>query len=929
MPRSKSTGQGASQVLSAKPSQPKSTGRRTRVSKTSTSKSKSDSKAAVKSSSSEKVQKSTPATKTPKSSKPTSASYNPNNITNFTDLLAAIDAKSPKIILSDNIIATSNITINHDIVLDLNGHSIISEEITSAARVIDVRSGKVKITGQGKIFAMGERGVAVRVFGAISSGVPDYTHLTIDENVSLFAPNAYGILISPNLGVAYGLVLDFAGQIIARDGICLSNGVRGYEQNAPVIKLRNSAQITADEAAGIALDASGYGTWEIAGAKLHGAIGALMYTGSLKFTQAQIIAGVGAAFQIGDGPSRTLGISVNGGSYVAANEDLIIGERTALKRFSVKDCDFCSEYDHIADEIAEILKLNNVNFRSDVEQVIKELTLPKEPTEEPTESAAASSVAGASTEITEEETKPDVRIEELTTDELLAGFADAEMIIDTSENAPKDLAKPQATAETSDAELEDFFEDQDIAMAEAELEALQPTKKSRKKSKLATAVKLAKSARATKALVTPPVVAAPETLPDPTESENADQTISATVPELIDNTPELTSDVIPKLTDDLTLGLSDEDTDEQEILRELRGEEPDYSAQPTITPSKQPSAPALPAFAAPPEPVHLASEQSVTPPEPVRLITSEQSATPLAPTFMTAEQTAARETLADALVDIRKLRPDDYTAGFAELEQAIARAEAVLADQFAELNDICNAASGLLTAFDGLEERTELLLSDAELDDLFYHGAVLAEMTASPSPNLQNTEQHTAAALNSAAEPPAEPDFTVLNDVLTTISELNLAEYSESSQINLLQTLDYAQNVLLDKYAPQGVVDEIATRLVADMSKLELRRRTHSERPNVQVNAPAPVVNRILPATMLDEMAPTTFWSQGITMIDEQEPCMLDASTRERITRAMRPWAIGLIDLITEPIRNVTKSLKAGARAGMRTYRETLQAMKN
>lgn len=190
--------------------------------------------------------------------------FNENAIQNYQELIAALSAKKVQITLANDIIIEDNILINYDVAINFNGYSIISEESRAAARVLDIRSGEVTLTGRGKIFAMGARSVAIRVFGAISTGVPNYTALTIDEGISLFAPDAYGIIVSPNLGVAYGVTINFSGQIMAHDGICLANGIRGRDQNLPVINIKSEAKITADELNGKALEASGYCRWNIA-----------------------------------------------------------------------------------------------------------------------------------------------------------------------------------------------------------------------------------------------------------------------------------------------------------------------------------------------------------------------------------------------------------------------------------------------------------------------------------------------------------------------------------------------------------------------------------------------------------------------------------------------------------------------------------------
>ncbi len=310
--------------------------------------------------------------------------FNVNSIQSYPELLAALEAEAVQITLGANIIAPDNILINHDVAINFNGYNIISEETNPGARVLDIRSGEVTLTGKGKIFAMGARSVAVRVFGAISIGMPAYTTLTIDDGISLFAPDSYGILISPNLGVAYGLTINLSGEIIARDGIGLSSHIRGREVNLPVINIRSGARITADETLGSALEAAGYANWNIGAAKLTGATGALLKSGQINFSHAEIIATgsahiestapicapaleasdanladaktsepeiepdptpANAAIRIASGTKHDLNVIVEGGSYLGEKSFAVAGDPSSLESFVIKGGDFSGALD--------------------------------------------------------------------------------------------------------------------------------------------------------------------------------------------------------------------------------------------------------------------------------------------------------------------------------------------------------------------------------------------------------------------------------------------------------------------------------------------------------------------------------------------------------------------------------------------------------
>lgn len=717
--------------------------------------------------------------------------FNPNAITSYQELVLALESDCVQLTLANNIIVEDNLLINHDVAINFNGFSLISEDSHSGARVLDIRSGEVSLIGQGKVFAMGPRSVAIRIFGAISSGVPNYTTLTIDEGISLFAPDSYGILISPNLGVAYGLTINYSGQIFAHDGICLSSGVHGHDANLPTINLKSSARITADELSGTAIEAAGYGVWDVSTAKLHGATGASLSSGVLHFQHAQIISG-GPVFRLIESATKDLEVTVDGGNYISVNDSIIAGVTTSLKSFLAKGgAEFCSPSEPIPSEIKPKLTLRkSLIFRNDVENFIDSLT--------PVESAQSKT--------------PD----------------------------------PQSTPEPQDSP-------------------------------------------------------SPAVMPLPVPSSH----------------PQTSSQPKPSIPTELT----DDATDEREIILELTAEKIDRPITPVLA----------------------------VPPKPAQPVTSEQE--------------AARLALSDAISDIRRLSAEDYDVGFTELEQAIQKSEKILKNPLASLADIRDAANGLLHAFDGLEEKDEFSMSDEELDDLFYHGAVLGELTTEVERVKQEkkvkratkkTPQDPKAILKAAqaevgfapvaerpqivrpVTTPQQPltpatNFDILSDALSTIAGLNLNDYSPSSQQLLLSHLASAQEILSDSGSTQDSVDQITASLLADMASLERSQptiQTHSQY-QAKLSSPAPVIKRLIPPTMIDEMSPNSVWSQGITMIDEMAPYSATPQTREKILRAIQPHLRAIASILTKPIRKTSRSLSAGLRAGIRVYRETLHSAKN
>lgn len=774
--------------------------------------------------------------------------HNATTIATFAELLQALTDRAPEIVLTENIIAEENITISHDVEINLNGYSIIANESRATARALDVRSGRVTLRGPGKIFAMGKSSVAIRAFGAISSGVPDYTKVTIGEGVSLFAPDGYGVLISPNLGVAYGLTLDIAGQIFAQSGICLASGVRGYDQNAPVIQIQNGAQIIADDATGAAIEAAGYARWQIAAAELRGAAGVAMGSGGLEFSGTKILASRDECFHILENSEALLEVKLIGGGYAALAGSIIGGTPQPLKRFTAENCNFYTPVSAIPKEFSSIVKRKKVEVHADVTGYLEQLSVASAPDD--------------------------------TEEKLAAAFA-----------------------ETSDFEMDD----------EAEiLDELQH-----------------------------------ETIADDIAPEAEDLSIDALENEIAAEL-DLDDDFETEMTEELALA-DEEDEIEAALQREIdRLDAEEFAEMEDLTVKELAAKPTEPK---PAQPAQLFAPA----PEPAVPFSSEQE--------------AARRALTDAISDIRKLSAEDYDTGFSELEQAIQGAEKILANPLASLAEICEAASVLLSAFDDLEERDETAaMSDTELDELFYHGAVLQEMLKEvrqekPKPHRKHSwhrkptrvlpesvaaagvpelaavleQRRTAAPVSFATSGPTTnntpnpylvPDFSTLSGVLTRIAELDLNSYTQASQAMLLQTLASAEGLLNDPSATQSAIDHLAEKLNTEIAELVPLRQapTTAARYYAELSAPAPLVGTVMASVMIDEMAPNATWSLGVTMIDELAPFVVDATTREKMMRAMQSRLYIIKKSLSQPFLRLKKSLAAGLRAGVKAYKETLHA---
>lgn len=703
------------------------------------------------------------------------------SVSNYSELDRALQDQISEITLTDNVICPENLLVNYDLTINFNGHSLISDESTFGARLLDIRRGNVHLAGQGKVFAMGQRSVAIRIFGAISAGIPSYTTLTVDPGITLFAPDSYGILISPNLGVAYGLTIDFSGRILSRHGICLPDSVHGRDLNPPVIHLHDGAVITADELNGTALTASGFGYWHIDHAELRGYTGALLAHGTLDFHDTHIITSApdqSFAFQLEPiSDPADLAVTIDGGAYISERAPVISGEPQTIKSFQIQSGEFRSPRRRPAAALMKKLTVDQakVNFASDVQTFLAQLP----------------AITPLVTEV-----------------EPLSEFA----------TAPDPL----------------------------------------------------------------PVVPAP--LP------SDDSSLSAAMP-------------APKPTDS------------------------------SSTASPETNAPL-------------------------------------------DDLTAARVALSDALAEIRQLNPDDYEVGFTTLQDAIHQADLVLSNASSSLIDIRDTASQLLSAFDQLEERTELSLTDSELDELFYQGSVLRELSAetpdqkslkpqkstkAPKPSkLQKSKKvkksrpvkvasesildqlsdqgdfiaSNPSVLDSFAPEPEDLthallDFSQISYIFQKVSELDLGRYTVASQTPLLRELDRIQPIIADPETTQATLDTITDQLSTYLSNLRpVRNTNHILYSNQSLSSPAPLLGSLIPAAMFDALEPEPIWSLGVTMIDEQTPFITDETTRRRLQRSTRSRFIVLVGHLTDPLRAFAKNFTTACRAGLDVYRVNRRAAK-
>ena len=260
-----------------------------------------------------------------------------------TEFVSALqDSRVFQITLKNDIVTTRNLEISRHLILDLGGFNITS--LKENICVLDIKHGSVLITGKGSIVAYGLKGTAVCVKGATTSDNENYAEVLIDENIKLFAPNYYGLLVAPNFKAAYGATIDFRGTMVAQDGFCINGGIRGRGKNIPLIKIADQTRITVDENAGVAIHAAGYGRWEIGASEITGATGIVAQSGNLTLNGTKIIATgeyveadsaddsltmIGAVLQSGKAinPDHSVEVTVNGGEYTSLRSYLFAETR--------------------------------------------------------------------------------------------------------------------------------------------------------------------------------------------------------------------------------------------------------------------------------------------------------------------------------------------------------------------------------------------------------------------------------------------------------------------------------------------------------------------------------------------------------------------------------------------------------------------------
>lgn len=801
----------------------------------------------------------------------------------YEDLLEALAAEKVQITLGNDILAKDSIVINHDVAIDFNGHSIISDRSVNDMRLLDIRRGEVTLTGEGKIFVMGSNGVAIRLFGAISSGMPNYTNLTIDEKIHLYAPEGSGILISPNLGAAYGVNLNFRGEIVARSGICLSQGVRGLASTIPEIHIKSGARIIADEVGGAAIEAAGVGTWHIGAVKLFGINGLRVRHGSITIDHAQIIS-TDAAIQIDDNAATGLNLEIDGGKYISETNFAVTGSPLAIENFIIKSGDFCGVRGAIADELSESISVWEESFSNDVPAMLQSLapdsdwnlTFTQEiPSADESILETSSPVAPIPEPAFEDDSAPATPV--------------AVVSSSVAESIKPEPSFPEADEISSIESFADEFELSDEPIIDDE--------------------------------------------PDPVIDE-----INEEIEDNIENFVMIDDEDDFEFPDEVSL------TDQSSAIGQrsvFALPEPIHT--PTWTPPPAPAPIIMPPLAPEPAPIYQPEPASTfRQPEPEAYYQPESFSVPNSDASMSpelqyqyqpainnytytasaeesnaisqpddAERDALRSALELAISDMRSLRAEDYESGYDELARAVVSTEMLLSDPDTSLTEILDATTDLLDALDQLVEGEDSTMTDAELDQLFYHGAVLKEAAKTHQPEPEVSDLRDGELYNASGSQPDNVPFEESYNFSSPQSSLNFS--SEPSR-PLTSPSDYQ---LANHSIPPVVYQPVYQPKPQSAYNSQISQYTANRlRMNAQSAAdqPASTSSR---SPFIDESNPTERWSTGVTAIDEASPYAYERFHQGHYTVRRQKSGLG----------KFFKGVSAGFHAGLDAFHKTRHSL--
>lgn len=207
-----------------------------------------------------------------------------------------INAKWGIINVGSNSATTLNISncklsgTGHLILDNIGSVNIDNAEIASnSAGVVKVENGELNVTGK-SIIQSSTEGVAIVLYGSVED-VANYSNLTIGKDVTVNAPNGWGIGIFGNddASKAYGVVVNINGAINAKRGITINGNVNQVTGNVPVININDEAILNCSSV-GADIYAAGYGIWNIGAATLNAGTPIYAKSGTININGATIAA---------------------------------------------------------------------------------------------------------------------------------------------------------------------------------------------------------------------------------------------------------------------------------------------------------------------------------------------------------------------------------------------------------------------------------------------------------------------------------------------------------------------------------------------------------------------------------------------------------------------------------------------------------------
>ena len=259
----------------------------------------------------------------------------------FDDLQTAIDAAQPggTVMLESKVIVSNQLTISEDVTIDLNHHSITgtdTEGSSSHDPVIRINGGMLTLTGTGTVTTKGFADPLRSVIIAGGSSASGNVGLEIGQNVTISAPETYGVTVFGTSNIE-SLDVTIYGTITATGSRAALSGNGTDENDVTTITIKEGAELTASDYYAIYHPQSG--TLNIEGGTITGVGGVQMCAGNLKITGNPVVRATGtgdlhtvdgddgaildgAAISLvnrGGYKSDSIKISIDGGTFYAAD----------------------------------------------------------------------------------------------------------------------------------------------------------------------------------------------------------------------------------------------------------------------------------------------------------------------------------------------------------------------------------------------------------------------------------------------------------------------------------------------------------------------------------------------------------------------------------------------------------------------------------